>query len=161
MSPVTITWHHGPEFAPGTRERIHEKLREVGVAKADQADALMGHAGSMLVGSQGALVANDHSTKVRVLPQETFAEIGTNRPLRIPTSHNIYQEWINACRGKDSQIIASFDNGGPLSELLMLGNIATLYPEETLLYDPAAGRITNRDEANEHLGFEYRKGWTL
>ena len=47
------------------------------------------------------------------------------------------------------QILASFDNGGPLSELLMLGNIATQFPGETLSYDPVAGQITNHAEANQ------------
>jgi hypothetical protein len=43
----------------------------------------------------------------------------------------------------------------------MLGNIATLFPEETLAYDPAEGRITNQPEANDRLAFDYRRGWTL
>jgi hypothetical protein len=43
----------------------------------------------------------------------------------------------------------------------MLGNIATLFPEETLQYDPALGRVTNRDEANSLLSFTYRNGWRL
>jgi hypothetical protein len=76
-------------------------------------------------------------------------------------SRNIYRDWIDACRGERPQIIANFENGGPLSELLMLGNIATLFPEETLTYDPALGRITDKAEANAFLGREYREGWTL
>ena len=53
MPPVTITWHHGPEYAPGTRELIHDKLRPFGVVKPEEADALMKDAGSMLMGSEG------------------------------------------------------------------------------------------------------------
>jgi hypothetical protein len=161
MPPVRITWHHGPEFAPGARETIHEKLRAFGVSSAEEADALMKTAGSLLVGAEGALLADDHSVHVTALPKAKFADIETDRPQRIPTGRGIYNDWIDACRGEDAPIIANFDNGGPLSELLMLGNIATIYPEETLAYDPAEGRITNKPEANEHLSFEYREGWTL
>jgi len=161
MPPVTITWHHGPEFAPGARELIHDKLRQFGVSKAEDADALMRNAGSLLVGSDGALVASDHSTDVTPLPKERFATIETSRPQRIADSHGIYKDWINACRGAKPHILASFDNGGPLSELLMLGNIATLYPGQTLCYDPAAGQITNLAEANQKVVWKYRDGWRM
>lgn len=84
-----------------------------------------------------------------------------NRPQRIAASHGIYQNWMDACRGASPQILASFDNGGPLSELLMLGNIATQYPGTTLAYDPVAGQITDPAEANQRLAFPYRDGWQL
>jgi hypothetical protein len=161
MPPVNVTWHQGPDYAPGARELLREKLRDFGVATAEEADVLMKDAGSMLIGSKGALVADDHSVRVTALPKAEFEKIETNRPQRIPAGHGIYPDWINACRGGESHILASFDNGGPLSELLMLGNIATQFPEETLCYDPAQGQITNKPEANQHLGFEYREGWSI
>ena len=161
MPPATITWHHGPEYAPGTRELIHGKLAQVGMSKTEEADALMATAGSMLIGSDGALVANDHSTTVTCLPKEKFAKVQTNRPLRIPASRGIYADWIDACRGGKPHILADFENGGRLSELLMLGNIATQYPGETIVYDPAAGKITSHAEANQKLGFKYRDGWRI
>jgi hypothetical protein len=161
MPPVVITWHHGPDFAPGAREMLHQKLKELGVSTAAEADALLKDAGSMLIGSDGAFVADDHSVRVTGLPKAKFEGVETKPPQRIATSQGIYRDWIDACRGKQPHIIASFDNGGPLSELLMLGNIATLFPEETLAYDPAAGRITNHPAANEHLSMKYREGWSL
>lgn len=162
FAPLAITWHHGPEFAPGTRERIHAILRRFGVADPDAADALMGMAGSILVGSDGALVANDHSVRVTALPTDRFESLATAQPRRIAASHGIYRDWIDACRGiGGGQILASFDNGGPLSELLMLGNIATLFPGETLAYEPAIGQITNHAEGNQRIGFQYREGWRI
>jgi predicted dehydrogenase len=161
MPPVTITWHHGPEFAPDARPLIHDKLRQFGVSKPEDADALMRNAGSLLVGSEGALVASDHSTDVTALPRDKFAKIETSRPQRIAGSQGIYKDWIDACRGAKPHILASFDNGGPLSELLMLGNIATQFPGETLCYDPAAGQITNQAEANQKVVLKYRDGWKM
>lgn len=159
MPPLKITWHHGPDYAPGTRELIHQKLRAFGVEQPDAADAFMKNAGSLVVGSEGALLADDHSVQVTALPAEKFARIETDRPQRIAASRGVYRDWIDACRGEQPRILANFDNGGPLSELLMLGNIATLYPGQTLSYDPAEGRITNHVEANDSLGFNYREGW--
>jgi len=161
MPPVAITWHHSPEFAPGARELIHEKMRQFGVLQPDEADALMKNAGSMLVGSEGALVADDHSVHVTALPRDKFEGIETDRPQRIADSHGIYMDWIDACRGEKPTILASFDNGGPLSELLMLGNIATQFPAETLSYDPVVGKIADHTEANQKLVFKYRDGWRM
>ena len=159
MPPVVLTWHHGPDYAPGTRELIQERLRPFGVEKVEEVDALMKTAGSLLVGSKGALVGDDHSVAITAFPSAAFAGIETKQPQRIPRSQSLYRDWIDACRGGKPHILASFDNGGPLSELLMLGNLANLFPEETLAYDPSAGRITNKDEANEHLDYKARGGW--
>jgi predicted dehydrogenase len=161
MPAVTITWHHGPGYAPGTRDLIHERMRRFGVVKPEDADGLMKNAGSMLLGSEGALVADDHSVHVTALPADKFEKIETNRPERIAASHGIYRDWIDACRGGKPHILASFDNGGPLSELLMLGNIATQFPGEALSYYPMIGQITNHSEANQKLVFKYRDGWQI
>lgn len=161
MPAVTITWHHGPQYAPGTRDLIHEKMRRFGIVKPEDADGLMKNAGSMLLGTEGALIADDHSVHVTALPADKLERIETNRPERIAASRGIYRDWIDACRGGEPHILASFDNGGPLSELLMLGNIATQFPGETLAYDPAAGQITSHAEANQRLVFKYRDGWQI
>ncbi len=161
MQPVTITWHHGPEYAPAARELVHEKLRGFGVSNAPDADSLMKNAGSMLIGSEGALVADDHSVNVTALPKERFAGMETARPLRMAESRGIYRDWMDACRGGKSNILATFDNGGPLSEMLMLGNIATQFPGEVITYEPAAGRIRGHAEAGGKLVFKYRDGWRI
>jgi hypothetical protein len=67
---------------------------------------------------------------------------------------------MDACRGARPQILADFENGGRLSELLMLGNLATLFPGQSLAYDPATGQITNHVEANRQIEFNYREGWS-
>ena len=121
----------------------------------------MKNAGSLLVGSEGALVADDHSANVTALPREKFAKVETGRPKSIPESRGIYRDWIDACRGGRPHILASFENGGPLSELLMLGNIATQFPGEVLSYDPAAGRIDGPDGADRKSRYEYREGWKI
>nr|MDQ3625089.1 Gfo/Idh/MocA family oxidoreductase [Verrucomicrobiota bacterium] len=157
LPPVTLTWHHGPGYAPGTREVILEKLRPFGVEKVEEVDAFMKTAGSLLVGSKGAFVGDDHSVNITHFPAAAFAGVETKQPLRMPRSRGLYRDWIDACRGEKPHIVATFDNGGPLSELLMLGNIATLFPGEPLHYDAALGRITNKDEANAYLDYAARE----
>jgi len=48
----------------------------------------------------------------------------------------------------------------PLTEFNMLGNVATQL-EGPLEYDPVAGKIVNRAEADKALRTEYREGWSL
>lgn len=161
MPPVNVTWHHGPEFAPGTRERLHAEFARWGVSSEAHADDLMRMAGSLLVGETGALVGDDHSMKVTLLPADRWMGVRTDHPDRMPASRGIYADWIEACRGGSPQILADFDCGGALSQLLMLGNIATAFPGETLTYDTASGQITDHEQANRLRGAAYRSGWQL
>jgi hypothetical protein len=161
LPPVTIHWHHGPEFAPGTRELIHGKMSAFGIASAAEADGLMKTAGTMLIGASGALVGDDHSVSIKHFPASAFASSNLSRPERTAASSGLYRDWIDACRGQKSNVLATFETGGRLSELLMLGNIATQFPGETLEYVPTSGQIANHPEASRLLTFNYRPGWSL
>ena len=62
---------------------------------------------------------------------------------------------------------SNFDWAGPLTEVVLLGNIA-LRPElretltrQFLTWDPVAFKITNLPEADRFLHVEYRTGWKL
>lgn len=57
--------------------------------------------------------------------------------------------------------MSHFGYSGPLTEFLMLGNVATLFPERELEYDPVSGRVRNDAEADAALFRDYRKGWQL
>ncbi len=161
MPPATLTWHHGPDLPPGGRALLHEILLDHGVATPEAADSLMASAGSLLVGSRGILVGSDHSTSVSVLPEERFVDVETRKPQRLPESRGLYRDWMDACRGEQPTILADFDHGGMLSELLMLGNIATRSPGPTLNDRTSAGRIADHEAANSHLSMPYREGWRL
>ena len=71
-----------------------------------------------------------------------------------------------ACKG-GKPAGSNFDWAGPLAESVLLGNVAlrvqlredlTLYK---LLWDSAALKFTNLDEANQFLRRDYRAGWSL
>ena len=52
--------------------------------------------------------------------------------------------------GEDTAM-SSFDYAGPLSEIIVLGDIALQHPGRTLLWDSENMRITNDEEANSSL----------
>src|SRR5579872_3009626 len=78
------------------------------------------------------------------------------------------QEWIDACKGKSNGVThgtsskthCDFDYSGSMMEQMLLGLVAHRAGKK-LEYDPATGRITNFNEANEWLKRSYRAGWTL
>lgn len=158
LPPVTFAWHHGPGCAPGAREMLHKMMADRG-ATADQQQTLFGMAGAMLVGSRGILVSDDHNVKFSLLPREEFLDVDQAGPKTLPASRGHYHDWLIACRGGEPAW-ANFEYANPLSEFLMLGNLATQFSCE-LEYDPLARKILNHPEADRALTYEYRQGWSL
>ena len=119
----------------------------------------MGDNGRLLVGDKGFILGND------VYPQSRAKEIG-GIAKNITRSDEHYQEWIRACKG-GPPAGANFDWAGPLAESVLLGNVPlrvqlrenlTLYK---LLWDSAALKFTNLEEANKFVRRDYRTGWSL
>ncbi len=161
LPPVTFTWYHGPppDYAPGSRAALEEKLRGHGAGDKDVKD-ILSYAGCIIEGSKGLLATNSHNTEVRLLPEHKFRDVERGKPLSLPSSPGHYKEWIEACRGGKA-FLSNFEYAGPFAEFLCLGSISTRFPGEGIEFDPATGRITNHPRAAGFLGYEYRKGWTL
>ena len=105
------------------------------------------------------------SSATRSIPESRAKEIG-EIPKTIPRSDGHYQEWIAACKGGKAAG-SNFDWAGPLAESVLLGNVALrvqLREDLTLcklLWDSAALKFTNLEEANKFVRREYRAGWSL
>jgi hypothetical protein len=70
-----------------------------------------------------------------------------------------HQDWVNACTGGPAAP-CNFDYAGPLTEAVLIGNLAVL-TGRPLEWNSAALEITNDAQANEMLRREARKGWTV
>ena len=145
MPPLKLVWYDG-----GLRPPRPEGLPE-GVP--------MRTGGRLLIGEHGFILGS------RIYPESRRAEL-SELDRALPRSAGHYREWAEACKtGKPAG--SNFEWAGPLAETVLLGNVAlrTQMREEltsrALLWDPAAGRFTNSDAANQFLRREYRKGWTL
>jgi len=145
MPPCKLVWYDGGLRPP----------RPEGLPDGKQ----MGDNGHMLVGEKGFILGN------AVYPESRARETG-DIPTTLPRSDGHYREWIEACKG--GQVAGSnFDWAGPLTESVLLGNVALrvqLREDLTLcklLWDPAGFRFTNLEEANQFLRNEYRAGWSL
>ena len=87
-------------------------------------------------------------------------------PKSIPSSIGHYEEWVAACKGGKSAG-ANFGFAGPLTEVVLLGNIALRIElreklmTQKLLWDAERKEFSNLSEANAFLKKPYRDGFSL
>lgn len=154
--PVTVHWHNGR--VPGSRPRIEDLLGR----PLDWGDTgekkWKDHAGLLLVGQRGRLHTNGHNTVFTLLPEADWKDFaGPEKTL--PRSPGHEREWLDACRGGRPAWSNMAAYGAPLTEFVLLGNVATQVTGQ-VSYDPVAGRFDS-DAANALMRGEYRKGWAL
>ena len=115
--------------------------------------------GVLFVGDKGVLLCGGAGGEPRLLAPADAPKPSPSLP-RSPGHH---REWIEACRANDPDAaLCHFDYSGPLTEAVLLGNVAyRTGPGQKLEWDAANLRVTNIPEANRFLQYEYRKGWTL
>ena len=117
--------------------------------------------GAMLVGDEGKILHDSHGASgLRIISEEKMKDYKQPEKTipRVTTSHE--GDWIRAC--KDGiPASSSFDYGGPLTEMALLGMIAIRLKDQRLKWDSKNLKFTNNEEANRLLHKEYRKGWSM
>ncbi|MBN2128282.1 MAG: hypothetical protein JW741_02260, partial [Sedimentisphaerales bacterium] len=61
-----------------------------------------------------------------------------------------FDNWTLACKGEDTAM-SPFEYAGPLSEIIVLGDVALLHPGRKLLWDAKNLKITNDEAADKSL----------
>lgn len=141
---VSVHWYQGlpPVLA--------ELLAERGIERelADKKNTLF-------IGTEGMLICGFDAWSL--LPAEKFT--GYEGPKQtIPKSPGFHREWLDACRG-GTPATCNFDYTGPLSESVLLANIAYRVQGE---FDwDAAAMKSSRDDVNSMLRRQYRRGWEV
>ncbi|MEK7792928.1 MAG: Gfo/Idh/MocA family oxidoreductase [Candidatus Hydrogenedentota bacterium] len=111
--------------------------------------------GSLLIGEDGSMII-PHVGHPELYPAEKFKNY--TEPKLEPLNH--YHDFVEAALG--TRVAgANFDFAGPMTEAVLLGNVANRYPGKTLEWNAARMRFTNSDDANKHLRWEYREGWEV
>jgi len=143
LPPVTITWYDGASKPPRPKEL------EQGRKLPDQ--------GGLYYGEKGTILA-PHMVNPVLIPPSKMKGFKPPEPF-LPRGVNHYQEWIRACKGGPKPL-ANFDYSGPLTETILLGNVAARAGEK-LYWDGPNFKVANISEANKYLRRKYRPGWTL
>lgn len=119
--------------------------------------------GVIFLGEKGVLICSCYGKRPRVFPEELMKEAKAIAPSieRVPGSIDGHEkDWVRACkRGKPAS--SNFDYSGPLSETVLMDNLAVRFPNRKLLWDGEKMEVTNDPEANAYTRPQYRDGWTL
>mgnify|MGYP006270516133 CR=1 FL=1 len=175
-SEVTMIWNDGgirpfhPDLIPAS-----DDLGEPGSTN-----------GVIMIGDKGIITCGVYGLhpkvylpggEVRTMPEDYMQD---NPLLELPEyGHQV--SWTQACKaGFDSKehrtLTSSFDYAGPLTEAVLMGNLAIRsysYAEtngegrksfpgrKKLLWDGENMQVTNFEPANQFVGRAYREGWKL
>ncbi|MBG0859989.1 MAG: Gfo/Idh/MocA family oxidoreductase [Bacteroidales bacterium] len=145
MVPVTLTWYDGG-IRPFNIPELEEGMQ-------------MGTGGTLFVGDKGKILDD------KILPAALRNSYKPPTPY-IPSSPGHEEEWILACKGGEPAG-SNFDWAGPLTETVLLGNIALRralkekLSTQILKFDPEKFSFPDMPEADQYLHCEYRQGWNL
>jgi len=141
---VDVWWYDGGELPPdAVREPVGSRFPEQG---------------SIVVGTDGMIVLPHMTAEPFVLPDSKMATLPTVEL----TDRDHYGEFIDVVLGGGKQkCSANFDYAGPLTESVIIGNVAARFTGETLKFDAKALRFPEKPEANQYLTREFRTGWNV
>ncbi len=119
--------------------------------------------GSIFVGEKGLLLSRTYGESPRIVPESKMKEYKRppktlERVERGGDGHE--QNWIRACKG-GKPAGSNFDYSGPMTESVVMGNLAIRYPHRKLEWDGEKMEVTNFPEANQFVNPPYRQGWSL
>jgi predicted dehydrogenase len=135
-----LTWYDGAKRPPAE-------------VKALLGDRPLSDQGSIYIGEKGVLYSPYIDAPV-LLPADRFKDY--KRPE--PKGDDHYLQFVEACRG-NGKTSTPFSYAGPLTESVLLGCLATRFPQTTLDWDAVAMKVTNNEAANQFVRKTYRKGW--
>jgi hypothetical protein len=145
--PIKFTWYDGGKLPP-------PDLSDGLVAKGDDGRVRLDN-GIIIVGEKGRLVS-DRGAGFKLLPAKDWPQRPEIKPT-LPESPGHHEEWINACRGGPATS-DGFDYAGPLTEMVLLGNVA-IRAGKKIEWDGPNLKVTNAPDAQKFIRREYRKGW--
>jgi hypothetical protein len=139
---VTVTWYDGDKRPPQEIQQLLGSVR-------------MPAQGSIFIGTKGIMLL-PHSAIPTLLPADNFRDF--KMPQIEPINH--YFQFVETVLGK-AKTSTSFDYSGPLTEAVLLGPLATRFPNTTLEWNSAKLKFTNSPEATAHVRRQYRDGWKV
>jgi len=141
---VPVTWYDGDRVPPEEVQTLLGSLKFPGQ-------------GSIFIGTKGQMLL-PHIAMPILLPLRDFT--GYKLPEAEKTDH--YFEFAEAVLG-NGKTSTPFDYSGPLTESVLLGPLATRFPNTTLQWHGEKAKFSgaDADAANGFLRRKYRAGWSV
>jgi predicted dehydrogenase len=143
--PVKLVWYDGGKLPP----------RPPGLEVARQLDDRNGY---YMVGDQGVIYdASEKCSSPRLVPESRMREVKFP-PKTIPRVRggDPHQEWVAACKG-GPRPGSSFDYAAPLTEMVLLGNVAIQARGRRIQWDPAKLAVVDAPELGKYIRPAHRK----
>jgi len=148
--PVTVVWRDGSLYPP--------RPPEVGDEAKWPPEA---GGGQLWIGSDGRLVAGTYGDDPMLLDPKRHQEITANPPpKKYPRTEGVYAEFIAAAKGGPAAGSNFVEHAGPLTEMVLLGNLA-VRTGRNLDLNPETGVVTSPRVPEEYIKPTYRAGWAL
>lgn len=173
-SPIEMTWSDGgikpshPDIIP-TDHDIGGKGGSNGV---------------LIIGEKGIISTNINDSSPlmpKLYLNDGTTEFGPEVEENDEPEYGHQRKWVDACKAgygskEHKELTSSFDYAGPMTETVLMGNLAIrshmlrrendkgkmeFFARKKLLWDGENMRITNQEEANQFVGRTYRKGWEV
>jgi predicted dehydrogenase len=139
MPPLKAVWYDGGIKPPRPNE-------------LESGQNLPDSGGELYIGSKGIMLGN------RILPEAKMRAYKVP-PKTLKRRSGTWGEWFEAMRGGETAT-CEFAWAGPLTEIVLLGNIA-IRVGQSLNWDGPNMKFTNDSQANQLLKESYRTGWSL
>lgn len=159
LPALTVSWHDGSKDGKPNKPERDARVPEEAFNKASS--------GMMFIGTEATIFEPEaYCSDPKIYSEERRKDVEAmvksgkikQTEARSKYAGNPQKEWAQAIveGGTPS---SNFDYSAPLTEFVMLGNLA-IRSGQAISWDAAAGRVTNLDAANRFVNRPaYRKGW--
>lgn len=150
--PVTMKWYDGENRPPWPETLEKERTLPRG-------------GGIIYYGDKHDMLQGCYGSSPRIFPETEMRKAAPSLkaiPKTLPRVSSHYEEWLEAIKANDPSMAKSnFGYAGPLTEIMLLGCVATrVGPGTKLDWDPKSMK-TGNELADRYVRHEYRKGWSL
>ena len=119
--------------------------------------------GSIVIGTDGVLLL-PHMHEPKIMP-EALGTASADKVSQLRAAiqeRDHYGEFLDAVLARGKVLPSTnFDYAGPLTESVILGNIAARFPNEILAFDAKTLTFPQKKEATAYVTRAYRKGWKV
>lgn len=143
---IEVTWYDGARRPPA------------------EIVALMGEKfpkqGSVYVGEEGVLV-HPHGGTIQFFKNGKSADAGQEMVKGSSADH--WKEFVDSIldRTDGKKPKSNFDFAGPMSETVLLGNVASFYPGEELAWNAESMTFPDKPDASQYVRRAPRDGWKI
>jgi len=140
------------------RQHADTPIAEIIETPLDDERAIVGDGagGSLIVGDKGTLYAqNDYAAMYKLMGNVNEPKVETK------PSPGHFEEWVRAIKTKEPAMSNFPDYAGPLTETILLGNLAVWADGKKIEWDAKRLRAKNAPEVAHIIRPSYRAGYAL